>query len=431
MKNTFFAFTIFAVIGVPIVSAQSQTTAKIPAPRLVKDTFNPITDEWQLPARGEAVVAFNNTYGENTQQRFLLTLRRDVTARRLEGLNFWGHANRLLRVKYASTGSKVLVNIGEGLENGGFQPHVWDTETDQLTPLAGVGLAYEKIEGSAALDYVAFVENVDRYGYPTEKATASLYVFDVKAQKKRLVTSNNGVINGFCWQGNTLFYSAFPPRNKDETDNNGEKFARTSIYSLSFDEPNSQPRFIAKDAYRPRPSPDGKRIAFFGPENKETMAALRPTWMRNPHGDALSVMNADGTGCKALNREHGTYPQVRWLDNENLVTLKTTAVSPKGAALLRQVNVESGMWKEIAELSAQDFEAISYDSELFPQFELMDVFGEREIIYQVREFQGTKKYPTLSLLVGTTKIKSVDVKTGKEQEIMKIPSGLSSDWRPD
>ncbi len=393
--------------------------------RLVPDASNPTNEEWQLPTRGEAVVGFNNTYAETQAQRFLLTLQRDVKSLRVEGLNVKTGSERLLQVAYNSTGSKVLVQIGEELDYSGFGIYLWDTQKNSIRLVSPRGLAYNKVEGSPNFDFLAYVDNVDQFAYPVKELTAKLYVLNVKTQKERLVVSNNGVINGFCWRGNTLFYSAFPPSAKEGA------LVRPSIYSLSFDKPNSKPRLIAKDAYRALPSPDGKRIAFFGPENRRTMSPLRAQWMSNPYGDALCVMNADGTKRKALNREQRSYPQLRWLDNENLISLKITEFSPKGAASLRQVNVKSGIFKTIAELEAEDYKTIDYDTEFFPQFELQEVVNKQEVACLIRRTLGSKRFPYISLRYGTSQVVSVDIQSGKQQQIMQIPSGYSFDWRPN
>lgn len=229
--------------------------------------------------------------------------------------------------QYSPDGQFVLFKAGWPYDrHGSYQLYVWDTQTDKVKwlPLIFNGspllLSYPITSWSPDGNYITYIRGGDMYGDIEQGASLFLDIYDWRKDERQFVVENNAVRYGSAWSApNTLLYSVM-------SNSKGEGAPSVDIYAIKPKDEN--PKLIVKNGYRPFPSPDGKHIAFFGPEDENQGFTLGQGWEYIPRGMALSVVDMNGANRKALNSERLTYPQVVWMpDGNRLLSIKRVDAS--------------------------------------------------------------------------------------------------------
>ena len=184
---------------------------------------------------------------------------------------------------------------------------------------------------------------------------------------------------------------------------------------------------VTKDGYRPVGSPDGKWIAFFGSENLKVPIPVTRVSQFNPQGRALSVIKADGSGRKALNREDVTYPDIQWLpDDQKLLTLKVVQPSPEAKVQIREWDISTGRVRTVGELTAKDYEnGERIDTQ--PQFQPLSISKDESLFFvKTSEYVGHEPKGPFSIEIKS--IKAINLQDGALSTVAQIKGSMGLDW---
>jgi hypothetical protein len=292
--------------------------------------------------------------------------------------------------------------------------------------------------------YLAYFVNLDDDGgLDPNHPYPELQVYDLTAGLARAVCKSVEARFSFSWSPpHTLLFSALPLRhqtgdgsietrnNASAVDSDGVPILRRhpDIYAVSA--LGGTPMKIIEDGFRPCASRDGKRIAFFGSEDLTRSLPLYSDWEWNPRGSlAFEAATGNGRGRTAFEREEATFPDILWLDNRDIVTIKATGYSPDGLAQVQRWDIATGRFKLLAELPAKDIEPIPR-SLIQPQFRGLAVAlsgKSKYVIVRLSEMFGSEatRYDE------RTSIEAVDASTGAVFTLAQVNTSFGVDWWTD
>ena len=325
-------------------------------------------------------------------------------------------------------------------EYTGYDLYLLDTQQKKLQRLTtDKRIVNETVELSPDARYVAFLRGADKSGYPVHGLSGfgqekiSLCVLDTKTEKESVVATNQLVgIGGFAWMpDNTLLYTAQTPATaganaSKPTAKKSVAAPRPAIYAISATGENK--RMLISDAWRPLPSPDGRRIAFFGAENPDKPEPLSTSWEENPKGASLCVADGDGKNRKPLNREDVNYPAAVWTpDAKYLVVIKTLQDGNLSHAAMRKYDVTTGTFEKLGALHARDSEPLPRPLSQMPPFTPIAISNDGKFLYTKTEEYGEQDKVTSMYNLYTTLL-AVNLKDGNTQMVAKLKNAYGIDW---
>ncbi len=349
---------------------------------------------------------------------------------------------------FSPDGRYVLFKFGQRQSSSAvYFFYVLDTQKNTLKSVSDRVVAYKFALWSPDGKYIVFVEGGDKYGGTRDAFSHYIgplrtYIVDWRTGKEHLVVENDTIFGPFSWIApHTLLYGVldvpgqwlldsllFPKEEKRTDKATATKKApatpRPNIYEYSLETSKSQ--LIIKDGYRPTPSLNGQRIAFYGSEDPANSLPLTSvsTWRDAPQGAALTVAQRDGTKRMALNIEGGFYPYVQWLKGEQLLTVQPIKDSPDAEAVVKEWNLQTQQFREVATLKAKDYKELHIDASKFYPVALKT--DESALIVLVSEVTGVSKDRPLLTVVKS--LQSVELRTGVVTPLVQI-SGISGiDW---
>lgn len=349
------------------------------------------------------------------------------------------YVDSVMQPRFSSDGLYILFMLGWPFdEHGGFDLYLLETKTKKLRRLTKEKIVHENVQISSNARYIAFVRGADKWGYPLQNVSGTLrdkvrlFILDVRTGKERTVTTNDSVaIGGYAWtRDNTLVYSAIPPAPKPTASGKTKSILpRPNVYGIPAG--SGERRLLISDAWRPVPSPDGKRIAFFGAEKLGKSEVLSSSWEENPKGATLSVADTDGQNRKALNREEINYPAVLWMDDGKfLISIKTMQEANVSRAALRKYDVAVGKFERLTALSAVDSEPLPRPLSQLPPFTPLRVTNDGKFLMTKIEEYGKRDKLTGMYDLDTTLL-AVDLQNGKTSQVAKVRNTSGLDWHDE
>lgn len=314
--------------------------------------------------------------------------------------------------------------------------YVLDTQTQALKRIPTGSISYDVASWSPDGDYIAFIQNGDIHGgtivlFDNYIGPLILSVCNWRTGEIHSVATNDTVNSKWNWLApHTLLYSLLTPEDQklfeqQYTASDEEKakwvkdlmtpgapqrvVPRPNIYAYSVEERKS--RLLIRDGIYPTPSPDGKRIVFYGAASRREPTPLGNFWNSLSHGAALCVANIDGTERKDLDIKWGVYPMLQWLpDNEHLLVMEQTKYSPESEAEIKELDIANKTYRQIATLKANDYKKMPtvYES---PTFKPIGITVEGAQ-YFVSSLEVIGKDANTSLLTVVNLLYQIDVKTG-------------------
>lgn len=352
--------------------------------------------------------------------------------------------NVVFAPQFSPDGAKVLFKVGWPYDSHSmYKMYLWDIKTNDVhevrMPFSSFDVTADTFQNKKAAplqysfpivqwspngQYLSYIRGGDVYGHIIYDGHVFLDAFDLQHVIRRFLVRNDGVPYGYSWTSdNNILYSTIESSTID-------------IYRISPEARNR--KLILKNAYRPTPSPDGSKIAFFGPEHFETPIKLKEGYLdiRRPHGLSLTVANADGTNRKALNREELYYPEVIWMpDSKHLLTMDpgTSYTSdndkPTGKMSTNSKvtlwDIETGRRKHICDIPAQDVQFIDR-SPITQQFTPLQLSENGKILFvgvsEITQGQADRNSQYMS-------IKAIDIPPGEIYDIGKLNNVYDLQWR--
>lgn len=326
---------------------------------------------------------------------------------------------------------------------------VFDTVTQELRQVTSQDVSYNQISWSPDGKYIAYITGGDALGDVNSiRGDETLYtgplrlvVCEWRTGRKQVVATNDALRGPLKWTApHTLVYSALETQlvgtsqqeySKLQTEKKPTtslRHLRPNVYGYSIEEGRS--RLLFEDGFRPTPSQNGEWIAFFGSETPKVAPTLKEDWLDNPVGMALSVIKKDGSERTALNLEEGTYPFVNWLpDGKHLLTIKQIKFGKLGRAQIKEWNIETGKFRIVAELTAEDFKSVPR-SAADPQFLPLYLSSDgQQLVVAVSEAVG--RDPLLStgmLLLSKTTLQNININSGVVKPIAHTFGDSGLDW---
>ena len=243
----------------------------------------------------------------------------------------------------------------------------------------------------------------------------SLTLYDIENKSRTIVPTKIFVPPSVIWtQRHTLLFSAQTKPNQ-----------HPNLYSFTAGE--HQTNLIEKDCYRALPSPDEKRIAFFGSENPEKPFPLNSRWPLVSKYMALSVSDNDGSNRVALDTKSGVYPTLFWsVAGRSLYEFNPTTSGAIATATITKWDLASGRKQEVARLLAKDFEATAR-SEFDPSIKFTGLSADGSQILAVAE-ESKGKSPDGAMLIVLQELRLVNLTTGKAQILATSNKIVAYDW---
>lgn len=344
---------------------------------------------------------------------------------------------------------------------GGYYLYVLDTQTNVVKPIPIIP-GYSVVSWSPDSKYIALVEGGTADGgtslLNSYVGPLKLYVCDWRNGKSQLVTTNDTVRGPFSWIApHALIYGVLSPhlsvtpqkstlQAQDKERNVSGKAHSTNkepnalansaalvesqpaIYEFSPDIGKS--KLLFQDGYRPVTSSDGQWIAFFGSEHPEKPYPLRERWQDYPTAISLCVARRDGTGRKALDRIHDLYPPLYWLpDSQHLLTVKEVQPSPNVKIQIREWEITTGRWRQVALLEAKDYKFMNTPA-LDGHFQFLNFSKDGATFYIfLTEFLGRNAANNGS--IGVAHLQAVNLNTGAVKTLVDIKGDSGADWHED
>lgn len=322
-------------------------------------------------------------------------------------------------LQISADGQKALIVMGDfGINYATFTMYIWNITTNQVQKLNIPQIVrYPIVKWSADMRYVAYIVGTDASGNPDPFLANSvgLYVYDILEGKEKKVSVNDSLPGQFEWSGRDLYYSATRKINRDRYQKPYDIYDHTvdiHVYSTL----GNADHVVLENAYRPSISPDGKRIVFFSSPNENSPFPTAGGWQMIPRAASLSIADVDGEERKRLNDEYMNYPQVYWLDNERILSLKMTSISPDQTLNIRTWNTKTGKFKTVAILKGHDYVSAGF-SDPYTSFMTLGVNEENVMILSL-ELTGKDDSNPYSVISRTKRrLVNINVRTGEVKQI--------------
>jgi hypothetical protein len=303
--------------------------------------------------------------------------------------------------------------------------YVLDTSSGQVAQAVSSEISYPISSWSPDNEYIAYVEGGDAFGQASTfqgdqehySGPRKLFVADWRTGKKYFVTEDDQIQGPFRWLSSSSLLYEGPQVQKSGPINALVSASGVFEYSVA----TRKSRLLINNAFRALPSPDGTWLAFFGPENAAEQSAFRGNWRYNAEGLSLSVIQRDGTGRRALNRETGDYPSLAWNpDNQHLYSMKKTTNPGETKAEIREWDVSTGKYRTLAVVSSKDIEPAAGNKNV--SFTLFDVTPDSQQLYFLIEKDiGKRTSPGgMKMPVRGESIRKLELSTGAITEIARF-----------
>lgn len=320
--------------------------------------------------------------------------------------------------KISPNGRYVLFRFGDPYYPlNGAALYVLDIGVSKLSRPSIRLLANAAASWSPDSEYITFIENgtvlgdvVDSTGHYV--GPLRLLMCHWHTGRTQLVAEGDHIGGQFSWRTpHTLFYSK----------------VSASIATIGeYDFDSKRNRKSMPGHVHPAVSRDGSLMASFGPEDPIHTTPFE-SW-NSANRFALVVSRIDEGTRTVLTSESGRYPQIFWCrDNRHILTLKETGRSLEPVADIREWDVQSGKFRNVARMPAHDQIDVSYIQGVvhFIPFDLSSD-NKRLILLSVEYLSADPKEPRLLRRVD---LKAVDLLSGAITNIADFTGRLGIDWQ--
>ena len=245
---------------------------------------------------------------------------KDDLVGRTEVFHFEGDAKNVWGTPRLSPDGKKVALLYKNYEDSPVSHSdllIVDREKGQLQRVkCGDGIDYDQAKWSPDSQFLAlFVGGLNNGDVETSLGSEQihipleLWIYDVNANSVSQVVKNDTTRGPVAWAPpHKLLYGIVPKNAEAQVGLEQQKLVQPSIWSYAPETKKSS--LFLKDAYLPTMSADGRKIAFFGPEDTTQPIPLAEGWRFAPQGLSLSTANSDGSQRRPLNLTQGLYPQL-------------------------------------------------------------------------------------------------------------------------
>ena len=330
---------------------------------------------------------------------------------------------------------------------GHYRFYLWNVATNQLELSPSEQLFYRRLFPSCTGKLIAYYQggNADGDDYGGNRTSPlTLFIFDREAGKSKRIVQNPAAKFAAWTARDTLLYSVIDedswakdvqhqPSSTSQTPQRQVESltaARPDIYEIS--SAGENPTLLLQDGYKPSPSPDNQRIAFF--TSTDPAQPVKPSNafdLNFPRQSYLCLYDRTTKNRSIIQPVTKIFPQLAWnSDSQYLITLEETYQDAKGKAQISVIDTLSNAKKPLAVLTATDFEPTSRAS-IEPQFQMLNVSSDgKKVFIKVSEFvaQGQVFADEKKTL------RCVDLQTGKVSVVAEVlnqqANSLGMDWYP-
>lgn len=348
-----------------------------------------------------------------------------------------GRNQYLMDPKFYKRGQSVLFKVGWPFDRyGEFDLYTLDLKAQNLQKLTKEPLVNENIQISPDGNYLAYIRGGDRFGNPTPgmdfgppTEVLRLCVLDVGTGQEHTIVSNNTISSGgYSWTPNsTLMYSVLPPQTAlglKSGDNTKSK--RPNLYEVAAAGGKAQLKI--SDAWRPLCSPDGQWIAFFGSEDPIKPVPLGTNWQDDPNGASLCVVQGNGQGRRAINRETGNYPHILWeRDSQHLIVMKTLQTGSQSTASIQMVDTATDQFKTVSKLNSKDSQSLPRPVSMVPPFIPINTSNDGQFFFANTEEYGDQD-PVSKMFNRYYTFSAIDDRNGTISAVCKLKNAYGLDW---
>jgi dipeptidyl aminopeptidase/acylaminoacyl peptidase len=341
-----------------------------------------------------------------------------VSAFRVNGTN-----NEAFDPQFSPDGKLVMFKVGVvGESHSYYQLCFWNRATNQVQ-MGPNNLNYLNVYWSPDSNYVAYISGGDIEGNEAPRDPLRLYIYDVKARQSHFV-AQNPMAKIMAWtQQNTLMYNV-KQQEQPEAKNTPKRSYLADVYVAST---NGKSNLFLKNAFDPRPSPDGKKVAFFAwPEPDTSKKANEKSQVQSQLG--LYSYDREQKKRTLLRPTFSRlrFVGMRWMpDNRHLVTLETLSQSPQAKVQVEIIDTVDSTTKKVVVLQANDFQAIGPRIETQPQFQPLEVCDNgKQLFIKVSEIVGIDS----PLFIEEKSLQAINLDTGRVIVVAKVRSSLGIDW---
>jgi len=341
-----------------------------------------------------------------------------------------GGGNYVMGIQFLTGGQRIMFKLGWPFDRSGdFEVYLLDLQTQKVQRVTKERLVYEDVKVSPDGSYIAYIRNADRLGNPLNRQQPlQLVIEHAHTHQTRIVVADNSIIAGaWAWTPqNTLLYSVVPlPSQNKNAPGNQESPPRPAIYEVPGAGGTAQ--LLVRDGWRPLPSPDGQWIAFFGAPDPQQPQPLARHWDRDPNGAALSVVKRDGNERKTLTIEKANYPQLLWqADSRHLIATKTVRAGAQSSGLFVEFDVQTKQARPLAQVDAQDSQALPRPLEVLPPFKPMKVTNDGRFVLATAE--QLVDPGNSSLYDQYTTLLAINLRDGTVSEVARLKNAWGLDW---
>ena len=205
-----------------------------------------------------------------------------------------------------------------------------------------------------------------------------------------------------------------------------------NIYGFSVETGKSS--LLIKEGFRPSPSPDGRWIAFFGPDAPPPKDPFfLSSWRTGPGGWALTVVATDGSKRIELGRQGGLYPMIVWLpDNQRFLTItplrKKIGGGPYnriGMAEVKEWNIQTQKWRLVATLTAPGY-VEGVDEAGYALFRALPIVDNQNLWVVIEEPVSEAIYG--ADVMRNFYLQSIHLESGTVTSIAELKNASGVDW---
>jgi hypothetical protein len=204
---------------------------------------------------------------------------------------------------FSPTGSALCFKIGDNYEFPNYTLYYLDLKNASLRTLTTSYFQVPTTSWSRDGRYIAYIRGGNISGkHRRQEPPLALVVVNVETQKETVIESNDAVNLGFDWMpdGSLIYTSRRPFTGQDV-----ECLIQADVISR-------KKKIILTHAQHPVASPDGKKLAFFGPAKVEKADDLYPS---------LCVYDLSSQTRMPVNLEAGVLPIVTWGQNGAIIVV--------------------------------------------------------------------------------------------------------------
>jgi len=322
-------------------------------------------------------------------------------------------------------GRLIFVNIGDGSENGGFQPFRWQLKNGKLSGVNHVANASRRRFSPDGSHWAILLP----YGYGDE-SLLPLQKTGWEGQTELEVRDTTHFVYPLTrpfpfWQVTTDAV----PRSCAWMDSNTLLFARKGISFPALWSADVRTHKISKlvdKAYDPSPSPDGKYIAFFGwsaqTQRTPEQPSPRPSlWLWNTQSQQAKRVDDQNAGFVRWTPDSKTLIEVRFAnDFEARVRVVPLAIALRGTRAVAALP-KGG---EVSQVVAQDPLHVGPSSWFAPiEVEAISRNG-RYLILNLTEYIGVQEPKYIARYT----LKAVDLQSGNVFDIATATPNALGSW---